>query len=105
MGSSDEDFCWLLGAEYIMTVRPTATGSYFTTMNEVYNATIGDIDIGSGVLFKTLPCGSQAMADARSARLGYRIYTNDMAGYGDTAAGFPSNMQPALAYAVDANAS
>ncbi|MGZ8992283.1 MAG: hypothetical protein ACXW23_20490, partial [Telluria sp.] len=43
-------------------------------------------------------CGSQAMATALGVKVG------EMAGYSEYEAGYPSNLQPALAYAAGISA-
>ena len=51
----------------------------------------------------TKPCGSQAQADWITAASGGRIWQlGQMFGYSSSEMGYPSNMQPALAYAADA---
>jgi hypothetical protein len=46
--------------------------------------------------FNALACGSAEMAAALKLKVG------EMTGYSSDATGYPSNMQPALAYASDA---
>ena len=79
--------CWILGANYTYTVRATPTSPFFTSIGEAYAATAGP-DLAS------LPCDSPAMGAALKTRPG------DMGGYSSGVEGFPSNMQPALAYAA-----
>ncbi|MFC4931730.1 hypothetical protein [Massilia sp. GCM10023247] len=79
--------CWMAGANYTYTVRATPAAPIFDTIAEAYAATVGP-DVAA------LPCDSAQLADA----LGHK--PGDMGGYSASAAGFPSNMQPALAYAA-----
>jgi hypothetical protein len=81
--------CWIDGSIYALNVRASSTAPYYTTMAEAYNASHTS-------LFTTLACGSSAMATALKLKVG------EMTGYSDTMIGYPSNMQPALAYAADA---
>jgi hypothetical protein len=81
--------CWIDGSIYALNVRASSTAPYYTTMAEAYNASHTSI-------FTALACGSSAMATALKLKVG------EMTGYSDTMIGYPSNMQPALAYAADA---
>jgi hypothetical protein len=81
--------CWIEGATYTYTVRTTRTAPYFATIGEAYAATVGP-------QVAALPCGGGEMAAALKKKPG------DMGGYSQLEAGFPSNMQPALAYAAGA---
>ena len=85
---ADPSYCWILGAIYKMNVRDTATSSYYTTIGQAYLAS-------SPSTLTSLACGSAAMA----ANLGLKV--GEMTGYSNGTEGFPSNMQPALAYSVD----
>ncbi|WP_229445351.1 hypothetical protein [Massilia sp. Leaf139] len=81
--------CWLVGANYTYTVRASASAPYFATIGEAYAATVGPERAA-------LPCTGGELASALKQSPG------DMGGYAAAVTGFPSNMQPALAYAVDA---
>ncbi|MFZ6814897.1 hypothetical protein ACO0K3_10550 [Undibacterium sp. Rencai35W] len=85
---NDPSYCWILGAIYSMNVRDTATSSYYTTIGQAYLAS-------SPATLTSLACNSPAMA----ANLGLKV--GEMTGYAYGTEGFPSNMQPALAYSVD----
>jgi hypothetical protein len=80
--------CWVDGAIYSLIIRPTENSAVFNTMAEAYTAT-------RGAAFMALSCGGAQM----EAILGGKI--NDMVQISDGYMGYPSNMQPALAYAVD----
>ena len=84
-----EGFCWIDAANYNLPVREHAKAPYFKTIGEVFRANRAP-EIAS------LPCGSGEMAAALKLKVG------EMSGYASSAIGYPSNMQPALAYAVDA---
>ena len=81
--------CWIDGAIYSMTIRTSETSPFFATMDEAYKAS-HDAD------FNALTCNSSQMA----TKLG--LARGEMTGYSSSNMGYPSNMQPALAYAVDA---
>ena len=81
--------CWIDGAIYSLTVRASETAPFFATMGEAYKAS-------HATDFNTLACNSTQMA----ANLGLKL--GEMTGYSSSNMGYPSNMQPALAYAVDA---
>jgi hypothetical protein len=80
--------CWIDGTIYSMNVRDSATSPLYTTMAEAYNAS-------HTADFVNLACASSAMATALNLKVG------EMTGYSDATAGYPSNMQPALAAAAD----
>ncbi|MFC5552232.1 hypothetical protein [Massilia aerilata] len=80
--------CWIKGASYTLKVRDSATAPFYTTIAQAYKATNPDL-LG-------LECGSAAMA----TKLGVKV--GEMTGYSSSTEGYPSNMQPALAYAARA---
>jgi hypothetical protein len=82
-------FCWIFGAAYSMNVRESSTSPLATTAAAVYDASIE-------AKYRSLPCAGPEMAAALELKAG------EMTGYSSSSAGYPSNMQPALAYAVDA---
>lgn len=84
-----EGFCWIDAANYSLPVREAAKTPYFKTIAEVFRANRPP-EVAS------LPCGSGEMAAALKLKVG------EMSGYASSAIGYPSNMQPALAYAADA---
>jgi hypothetical protein len=80
--------CWIDGSIYAMTVRDTATSPFYATIGQAYAAS-------HTPLIGALACASTEMAAALGLKLG------EMTGYSDTPTGYPSNMQPALAYSAD----
>jgi hypothetical protein len=76
------------GAIYAMKVRDSAASPIYGSIGEAYRAS-------HKPEFLALPCGSPAMAAALKLAVG------EMPGYSSAASGFPSNMQPALAYAAE----
>lgn len=80
--------CWINGAMYSMNVRDNASAPFYTSIGEAYRASLPADLVG-------LPCAGPAMA----AKL--KLRTGEMTGYSTADAGYPSNMQPALAYAAD----
>lgn len=85
-----EGACWMAAANYTYTVRSTPTAPFFDSIGQAYGATVGPEAAA-------LPCGSDQFAAATKRKPG------DMGGYSASVTGFPSNMQPALAYAVGAS--
>ncbi|MET0981062.1 MAG: hypothetical protein ABWY02_03110 [Telluria sp.] len=84
-----EPMCWINAAMYAMNIRDSATSPLYTTMAQVVAGT-------QTPEFRALACNSPAMASSLGLKVG------EMTGYSSTVIGYPSNMQPALAYAVDA---
>lgn len=81
-------FCWIDAAVYDLKVRDTETSPLYTTLAQSYLAS-------RGADFAALPCAGAAMAAALGQQVG------DMGNISSGYMGYPSNMQPALAYAVD----
>lgn len=81
--------CWIDATIYAMNIRDTSTSPFYTTMGDVYAK-------NHTAAFDALACGSAAMATALKLQVG------EMTGYSSDPAGYPSNLQPALAYASDA---
>jgi hypothetical protein len=81
--------CWIMGAPYGLTIRNNENSPVYNTLLEGYIR-----DFGTDLM--NLPCNSQAMATKLNVRIG------DMGGISDGNMGYPSNMQPALAYSADA---
>lgn len=81
--------CWMSASMYAMRVRDTPSSPFYTTIGEAMRKSQEP-----GVA--ELECGGEQMATAMKLRPG------EMSGYASTATGFPSNLQPALAYAADA---
>jgi hypothetical protein len=89
MRMTDPGICWIDAALYSMNIRDSATGPFYTTMAQAWNAS-------RDTAFTSLTCDSAEMAAYLKLKVG------EMTGYAASTAGYPSNMQPALAYAVDA---
>jgi hypothetical protein len=81
--------CWVDAAIYALTVRESATSPFYTNMEQAYKAS-------HKPEVAALPCGSAELAQA------LKVQPGSMTGYPDSPFGYPSNMQPALAYAADA---
>lgn len=84
----DPGYCWILGSIYNLHIRNTSTGPIFSTLGQAYLASNP-----AGVT--STACASDAMAQALGLGVG------EMVGMGSSNTGFPSNMQPALAYSAD----
>ena len=82
-------YCWIDASIYKMIVRDTPTSATYTDIATAYNKSETP-----AVLATT--CASAAMANALGKR------TGEMVGYADSIDGFPSYLQGALAYSVDA---
>ncbi|WP_229751351.1 hypothetical protein [Undibacterium terreum] len=81
-------FCWIDGSLYALNIRSSSTDpSFYKTIAEAYNAT----EITG---LASLACNSPAMATFLGLKVG------EMVGYSTSNTGYPSNMQPALAYAA-----
>ncbi|MBL8096269.1 MAG: hypothetical protein JNL73_18980 [Anaerolineales bacterium] len=81
--------CWVSGAPYYLLVRAGNTAPLYTTFAQAYEATIDPA-------IRAQPCGSAAMGQAFNPPLS----AGEMSGYAYSDMGYPSNMQPALAVAV-----
>ncbi len=80
--------CWISGSIYALNIRDSATSPFFTNLGDAYKAT-------QDASFLALGCNSPEMAASLKLKVG------EMTGYSATTAGYPSNMQPALAVAAD----
>jgi hypothetical protein len=80
--------CWTDAAKYSRPLRDSDSSPFYSTWAQVQLNT-------RGAEFGTLPCGGAAS----SAILGTQV--GDMGQLSDYYMGYPSNMQPALAYSVD----
>jgi len=96
--TSGPDFCWQLGGSNMwLNVRSVPSGPIHPTFKQVYTGTFSPT-------ITSAQCGSQAMTTAMASLEGSRPVLNSMAGYPDIIGGYPSNMQPAVAYAASFNA-
>jgi hypothetical protein len=104
-------YCWIDGAVYALLVRNNASAPYYATFAEAYQATMrtstgGEMVNSTAKRYLDQPCASQAQADWRSqVDKDNNVWRNlwragEMTGYADSQAGYPSNMQPALAVAA-----
>ncbi|MFK3738158.1 hypothetical protein [Massilia sp. TN1-12] len=80
--------CWIDAAAYEMVVKKSAEGPFLDSMADVYAAT-------HTPEVRALPCGGSEMAAA------FKLRPGEMTGFANGAMGYPSNMQPALAFAAD----
>jgi hypothetical protein len=85
----DPNACWIDGAIYEMKLRASRGAPVFGSIGEAWRASRKPAVEG-------LPCASAEMATALKLKVG------EMTGYSSSPTGFPSNMQPALAFAADA---
>jgi hypothetical protein len=112
-------YCWIDAATYALSVRPAAGAALFTDLAQAYQATMRGVNTAgaavplvnsTGARYLDQPCGSAAQAswrtqydkDMRVSRGPWLV--GEMTGYATSQSGYPSNMQPALAAAVDAGA-
>jgi hypothetical protein len=109
---TDPGFCWIEASSYFFWFRDSPTSPAYDTFGQVYQRTFGE-DLRNedsqpvapelGKRFVTLECAGQAQADLlTSINPGFGWEAGRMAGYADSVMGYPANMQPALAAAVDA---
>jgi len=84
-----EGTCYISGAMYNMKVRDSKTSPLYTSMAQVYKSSTASAPL------QGVQCASAEMASKLKLKVG------EMTGYSDATAGYPSNMQPALAYAAD----
>lgn len=113
-------YCWIDGAVYVLQIRPGVGMPVYATFAEAYQETKrnantpqtlarsnnGDPSFNStaGSPYLSQPCNSQAQADWRTTADDNRSGTwiiGQMTGFASSPSGFPANMQPALAVAVD----
>jgi hypothetical protein len=87
-------YCWIFGAPYRLQIQDNA-GVLYTTFAEAYDNTLINRhpDFADAVL--NSQCASQEMAAAWGKSVG------EMYAGSTNAEGYPSNLQPALAVAVD----
>lgn len=103
------DACWIDAAAYSMIIRASSTSPFFETYEEAHDATFAELKLAEGTRYLDLPCASQASAEFRTRYdkekgVGRSPWAADeMTGYATSNEGYPSNMQPALAAAVDAD--
>lgn len=94
VGRMTSPYCWIFAAPYRMPVDADASGTWYTTFEELYDAVL----VLSGydpATIKALGCATQELADHIGLDLG------EMTGYAQSGEGYPANMQPALAAAAE----
>lgn len=90
---TDPGFCWVHGAIYSLIIKDTRDSPDYTDWKTIYQKNLSPEIVAS-------QCGSQEMANLlKSEHPG--IIAGQMTGYASSNAGYPANMQPALAYSVD----
>lgn len=102
------DGCFIDAATYALVVRSSKSGAVFPTYEAARVATFATSILGDGTKYLDQPCGSKQMADFLTrqdiehgtGRSPWAV--GEMTGYAASDEGYPSNMQPALAAAVDA---
>jgi len=83
--------CWIFAAPYVLKVRNSENAPIYKTYDEAYANTNGN--------YLGMECNGSAMLKLGSLKLG------EMANLSESVEGYPSNMQPALAYAANINGS
>ncbi len=107
MASPDNEFCWIFGGVYQLAIGvagdKTDPANWFQSLNEVYLNNFGNRQNSDGVYVRDMPCAGQEMADwlADFDRNKSSYLPGEMYGYSDSPVGYPANLQPALALAVD----
>lgn len=81
--------CWILGAMYTMTVRDGPNTPIYSNIAKVFQES-------REPELRQADCNGSMLAALLKLRVG------EMTGYASAEGGYPSNMQPALAYAADA---
>lgn len=81
------DFCWVFGSVYNLHIKSSASSAIYPNIGMAYQAT-------NPSLLASLACASSTMA----SKLGLKV--GEMVGYSSENTGYPSNMQPALAYSA-----
>jgi len=89
---TDGGLCWIDAAMYSMKIKDTGSSAIYTTMKQVAAANQTEA-------LRALACASPEMGKL------LKLKTGEMSGYSSSAIGYPSNMQPALAYAVSVSGS
>jgi hypothetical protein len=93
----NKDYCWILATPYQFTlVRPDNTN--VATWKEAFDNTLSENLKKGASLPANVSCASHEMAEALGLRDG------EMLGGGATRGGYPANLQPALAAAIDLGA-
>jgi hypothetical protein len=91
----DPGFCWIFAAIYSLNARPSVNSPIYATLAQTYLPSLTFTYPAVGATLASLPCNSPAMASALHLKVG------EMAGHSENNDGYPSNLQPALAYSAD----
>jgi hypothetical protein len=83
-------FCYVYGSSYTLPVTSNRRADTYDSFEKVYQKSVSP-------KVARMECGSDAMAQ----HLGHKYEAGDMYGYPWSPTGYPANMQPALAAAVD----
>jgi hypothetical protein len=86
---TDPTLCWTSASLYILNIRDSETSPLYTTMTQAATASVSAEQ-------RAMTCNSPEMAAYLKMKVG------EMLGYSSSVSGYPSNLQPALAYSVDA---
>ncbi len=88
----DSGYCWVDGSIYALNLRATGTSTaFYGSFGEAYRGT-------EAAGLTSLLCNSPAMAAL------FKLKVGEMVGYSTSNTGFPSNMQPALAFSAKSGA-
>ena len=102
-----EGYCWINGAPYSLDVRPSTDAPIYATFAELFKVNFANATNSTNAMYGGLACASQQMADwwtqkdKDTGAGGSAWKPGQMTGYAESAEGYPSNMQPALAMAAE----
>lgn len=109
---TDPGYCWIQAASPRVKFRDGPGMPLYDSYDQLYKANFGgDVYMNDndraytdpdGLKYIDLPCGSEAQRAFLERAHGHIWAKNRMTGYSDSSVGYPSNIQPALALAVDA---
>lgn len=94
--TSGQSFCYQLATNYNLRYRDTSTSPLYSSWAEVYQKTFG-------TNITSQACGSAGMAAVLNGLENTNFPPGSMSGYPDAIGGFPSNLQPAVAYCATYN--
>lgn len=104
-------FCWIQASAYHLQFRPSPNEPLFKDLATMYAFNFGGQHISNeskrlkhpqGLKYIDQPCGSKEQSDWMRAATKGHWSAGRMSGFSDSVLGYPANMQPALAVAVDA---
>ncbi|WP_148045505.1 hypothetical protein [Salinisphaera orenii] len=90
-----EGYCWLEASTYSLQIRPNRGADDYDSLEEAYAANFPEL-VGTR-------CNSARMRLRMGNMEGTSYQTGEMVGYANSTTGFPANMQPGLAMAVDSD--